>query len=228
MQHNPPEDLKPYFLTLNDLGGPLDWREFFDNAHPVEIDVGSGRGLFLVNAAVAQPEVNYLGIEIDYREGRRGARRLKKRKLLNARVLGGDVQTAFKKFVPPGSVSAVHVYFPDPWWKRKHRRRRVFTDEFVFLSARVLQPGGLLHVWTDVKEYFEDICSLMDHDERFRSLPPPEEKPPEHDMDYRTSFERKKRKAGSRIFRGRWERTASPASSRHQPADNGQWSASTG
>ena len=199
-------DLKPWFQTLDDLGGPLDWEAFFGNARPVEIDVGCGRGKFLVDAATAHPNVNYLGIEIDYHEGRRGARRLKKRSLPNARVLGGDVRRAFDRYVPPGSVAAVHVYFPDPWWKRRHRRRRVFTDQFVEQIARVLRPGGELHVWTDVEDYFGVIKALVDHHPAFEPLPPPDERPPADDLDYRTSFERKRRKAGATIYRGRWRR----------------------
>ena len=117
MQTNPPLDLKPYFLTLADLESPIDWQNFFGNANPVEIDVGSGRGLFLVTAGLSSPDVNFLGIEIDFREGRRAAKRLQKREMPNVRVLGGDVQTAFGRHVPPASVRAVHVNFPDPWFR---------------------------------------------------------------------------------------------------------------
>ena len=73
MTREPPVDLRPYFLTLGDLDGPIDWTAFFGNEHAVEIDVGSGRGLFLVTAGAAHPEINYLGIELDYKEGRRAA-----------------------------------------------------------------------------------------------------------------------------------------------------------
>jgi tRNA (guanine-N7-)-methyltransferase len=213
MRNPPTVDLRPWFLALHDLDGPIDWREFFGNEQPVEIDVGCGRGLFLVTAATAEPGTNFLGIELDYREGRRAAKRLWKRKQPNARVLGGDVREAFGRYVPEESVAAVHVYFPDPWWKRKHRRRRVVTDEFVSLMHRVLQPGGLVHSWTDVDEYFGVISGLMNGDPRFEPLPPPPERPPEHDMDFQTSFERKKRKAGCVIHRGRWrKRGQRPAS----------------
>ena len=75
----PPTDLKPYFLVLDDIdqeyGGRLDWPVFFGNDKPVEIDVGCGRGLFVFSASENRPDTNFLGIEIDYREGRRGARR---------------------------------------------------------------------------------------------------------------------------------------------------------
>ncbi|HUG91189.1 MAG TPA: tRNA (guanosine(46)-N7)-methyltransferase TrmB [Planctomycetaceae bacterium] len=209
MLRQPPSlDLRPWFLTLDDLHGLLDWRAFFGNDRPVEIDVGCGRGLYLVRASEEHPETNYLGIEIDYQEGRRGARRLWKRQAPNARVLGGDVRRAMTHCIPPASVAAVHVYFPDPWWKRKHRRRRVFTDEFVGQCARVLAPGGLLHSWTDVEEYFGVISALMDHHPDFEPLPPPPERSPQHDMDYQSSFERKKRQLGSTIYRGRWRRRA--------------------
>ncbi len=206
----PPVDLKPYFLTLEDVdreyGGALRWREFFGNDNRVEIDVGSGRGLFLVTAGLAHPETNYLGIELDYREGRRAARRLQKREMANVRVLGANVHEVFENYIQPHSVDAIHVYFPDPWWKRKHRRRRVFTDHFADLCATLLKPAALLHSWTDVEEYFGVISSLMDHHQDFEKQPKPKERPAEHDLDYRTSFERKKRQAGFPIYRGCWQR----------------------
>lgn len=220
MRPAPPTDLKPYFLTIDDVqqefGGVLDWPSFFGNGNPVELDVGCGRGLFLVHAGENNPHTNYLGLEIDYREGRHGAKRLKRRQLSNVRVLGGNALIALRDLIPPQSVAAVHVYFPDPWWKRKHRRRRIFTDTFVDLCARVLVQGGLLHSWTDVEEYFEVISALMNHDPRFETLPPPEERPPTHDMDYQTSFERKKRREGLPIYRGLW-RLRPPASTSTQP-----------
>ena len=205
MRPPPTEDLAPWFLTLADLQGEIDWHEFFGNEHPVELDVGGGRGLFLFNASISHPHRNYCGIEIDYREGRRTARRLKKRNLPNARVLGGDARMALESLIPNNSVAAVHVYFPDPWWKRKHRRRRIFTDSFLELVSRVLIPGGELHSWSDVEEYFQDIRNLVDHHPGFTSRPLPDLRDPEHDMDYLTSYERKGRKAGSEIHRGRWE-----------------------
>lgn len=219
-QQSPPVDLKPFFLVLKDIEdeyeGKLHWPTFFGNDNPVEIDVGCGRGLFIVNAAQTHPERNFLGIEVDYREGRRGAARLKRRQLTNARVLGGDANLAFRKMIAPQSVSAIHVYFPDPWWKKRHRKRRVFNDTFVDLCARLLRSGGLLHSWTDVEEYFGVISALMEHHSEFETLPPPEEREPEHDMDYQTSYERKKRQLGLPIHRGCWKRREVEASAETQ------------
>ena len=182
----------------------MDWATFFGNDQPVEIDVGCGRGLFVFTAAKTQPQTNFLGIEKDFKEARRGARRLKKIDSSNGRIFGGDVFELFEKVLPEQSVDAIHVYFPDPWWKRRHRSRRVFNDRLVNLAVKLLKPRGYLHSWTDVEEYFDVISALMNNDERFETLPPPEERAPSNDFDYHTSFERKKRKLGLPIYRGMW------------------------
>src|SRR5262245_48022719 len=110
-------DLRPWFLTLADLPqAPLDLPDLFGNDSPVEVEVGSGRGLFLLNAGTGRPQTNFLGIEYDFKEARRGARRLQKRSLGNVRVLGADARLVFSRYLPDACAAAVHVYFPDPWW----------------------------------------------------------------------------------------------------------------
>lgn len=217
MRHPPTVDLSPWFLTIDDIESrfdvPLDWKEFFGNDQPVEIDVGCGRGLFMVHASETRPDTNFLGVELDYKEGRRAATRLFKRRQPNARIIGGSIFDVFRKLILPHSVAAMHVYFPDPWWKPKHRRRRVFSDVFVDECSRLLQPGGLLHSWTDVQEYWVVISALMNHHADFEALPTPPERPAAHDLDYQTSFERKKRQLGLPIYRGQWRRRVTSASS---------------
>jgi tRNA (guanine-N7-)-methyltransferase len=206
-----PPDLRPWFLTLEDLPAPpLDWKTLFGTDQPVEVEIGSGRGLFLFNTSLSRPDTNFLGIEYDFKEARRAATRLHKRKIPNARMLGADARIALPKFITTGSVDAVHVYFPDPWWKRRHSKRRIFEPIFVAEAARLLRVGGRLHAWTDVPEYFEIMLQVVAGQPAFAALPPPDERAPEHDMDYHTSFERKKRKAGLPIHRARWERLNQP------------------
>lgn len=209
-------DLRPSFLCFDDLtpylaeDGRLDWSKLFGNTNPVELDVGCGRGMFLFNASTTQPKRNFLGVELDFTEGRRGAKRLFKRQQLNARVIGGDANFLLDHLIRPTSLAAVHVYFPDPWWKRKHRRRRLFTDLFAERVARALQPGGLLHMWTDVVDYFEIVKALLNHHVLFSPLPQPDERPAAHHLDYQTSFERTRRQAGLPIHRGLWQRISHP------------------
>jgi len=206
MQTAPIKPLKPWFQVIDDVGDSIVWSEFFGNENPVELDIGCGRGLFLFTAAQKNPDINYLGLEIDYREGRRTAERLKKQQMQNARVIGGDCNVVLTKMIKRHSVSAAHVYFPDPWWKKRHHKRRLFTQEFTGILSDVVQPRGHVHSWSDVAEYFEIIKSLMDEQPDFETLPPPAERDPEHDMDYQTSFHRKKRKLGLPIYRGLWQR----------------------
>jgi tRNA (guanine-N7-)-methyltransferase len=202
----PTVDLHPYFRTVDEIDGVISWPEFFGNDHPVELDIGCGRGKFLVESTIARPETNWLGVELDYSEGRRGASRIAKRALPNGRVVGGDAREFLAKKVAPHSVEAAHVYFPDPWWKRKHKKRRLFTDEFADQLATVVRHGGYVHSWSDVEDYFEVIAALMNHHAEFRPLTPPPEPEGADDLDYLTGFHRSRKKAGCTIYRGLWQR----------------------
>lgn len=202
----PVKPLKPWFQTLDDVGPVLNWETFFGNRQPVELDIGSGRGLFLFNASTKNPGTNFVGLEIDFGEGRRAATRLMKKDLPNARVIGGDANRALTEIIEPASVAAAHVYFPDPWWKTRHHKRRIFNPAFLEMLQRVLVPGGFVHHWTDVADYFELVQSLMDPHPGFIRLPAPEEREADNDMDYQTSFERKKRQLGFPIYRALWQK----------------------
>lgn len=210
-------DLGGWFRTLRDLPpAPLDLDALFDAPRPVELEIGSGRGLFLQNAATLRPDRNFLGIECDLKETKRAARRLQKRSLRNAVLLGADARVVLAEYLPDlpgqtGRLEAIHVYFPDPWWKARHHKRRIFNTAFIAEAARLLVPGGKLHLWTDVAAYHEMSLEVMVNESAFTRLPPPEERPPSHDMDYQTSFERKKRKLGLTIHRECWERNTQPA-----------------
>lgn len=178
----------------------------FGNEHPFEIEVGFGKGLFLLAAAAANPKTNYLGIEISKKCLSLTAGRLHRAGLRQVRLVLANARLVFAQCLAPASAQAVHVYFPDPWWKRRHRKRRLFAEAFVRDVERVLRAGGELHVWTDVPEYFRAITSSVEKWTALRALAPPEEREPSHEMDYRTHFERKMRQAGMEIFRGRYAR----------------------
>ena len=185
---------------------PVAWPEVFGDDRPVELEVGSGKGLFLVNAATADPAHNFLGIELSKKYAGKAAERAAKAGLANVKVLPGDARRFLNLFVPPASLAALHVYFPDPWWKKKHRKRRVFCEEFVRDVARALAPGRLFHIATDVEEYFGVMMELMAQHPEFREEPRPEPKPAEHDLDYLTNFERKYRIEGRPIHRALYRR----------------------
>jgi tRNA (guanine-N7-)-methyltransferase len=200
-----PEQIAPFLLEGPAEAAPLDWSALFGNDHPIEAEIGFGKGLFLLTAAQHSPEVNFLGVEIERKYTLFTATRLAKRALKNVRLACADARRFLHDRVAAGSLAAVHVYFPDPWWKNRHRKRRLFTAEFVAECVRVLRPGGRLHVVTDVEEYFGIMKGLLAEQVRLRPLPPPEETAPQHDFDYLTNFERKYRKEGRPIYRATYE-----------------------
>jgi tRNA (guanine-N7-)-methyltransferase len=213
----PLEQLAPYLLELpappdpsagqtDAPAPPIDWKAAFGNDHPVELEVGSGKGLFLLNAASSCPDVNFAGVEIEKKYVLFTAARVAKRGLGNVRLAQADARAFLRERVPAASLQAVHVYFPDPWWKNRHHKRRVFTEEFARQCARVLSPGGKLHLVTDVEEYFLIMTGLVAAVPDLRPLPPPQPKEAEHDLDYLTNFERKFRKEGKPIYRALYER----------------------
>jgi tRNA (guanine-N7-)-methyltransferase len=211
----PLDQLEPNLLTLpgspdpSVTPSPLDWSAVFGNDHPIELEVGFGKGLFLLTESQARADVNFVGVEIEKKYVLFTATRLAKRKLPNVKVVQADARAFLRERVPPGSLHVVHVYFPDPWWKNRHHKRRVFTEEFARNCARVLRPGGILSVATDVEEYFQMMTEHLSQVKELQLLPPPEEHSPVHDLDYMTNFERKFRKLGKSIHRARYERLPS-------------------
>lgn len=187
--------------TLVPTPEPLNWAALFGNNHPVEIEVGFGKGMFLVNTGQEHPDRNYFGIEIVRKYQLYAATRVAIRKLSNVRTCCGDAKWILKTFVTPGSVDDVHVYFPDPWWKNRHKKRLLFTPDFAELVLTVLKPNGLLHFVSDVQDYFVMVTGVLAGVPAFELLPPPEESAPQNDTDYLTNFERKFRKEGRPIYR---------------------------
>jgi len=133
----------------------VDWAELFGNPRPVEIEIGSGKGAFLLGYAAQRMELNLLGIEKQSRWVRWIERRLERIPRSNVRVLCADAGLVVATFVRDSTVRAYHLYFPDPWWKRRHHKRRVVDADFVAHLFRTLEPGGVLHLATDVAGRFQ-------------------------------------------------------------------------
>jgi tRNA (guanine-N7-)-methyltransferase len=208
---DPALDLGGHLLPLASLPAPLDLARLFPRPAPVELEVGSGKGLFLAAASAAQPERNFLGVEIVVGYARLCAGRLARAGSTNARIVHGDATFLVRSLLPDACLAGLHVYFPDPWWKARHRKRRVLSEVFLHQAGRVLERGGCLHVWTDVGEYFAEAMAAAATTGLFH---PPREvpaRPAEHDLDYRTHFERRTRLAGAPVWRAVLERNDTPA-----------------
>jgi tRNA (guanine-N7-)-methyltransferase len=197
----PLEQLAPYLLDVphSPDPSPLDLAKIFGNANPVELEVGFGKGLFLQTSAEANSDVNYLGIEILRKYQLWAATRLAKRGVHNARLACADARLWLRQNIADAVLQVVHVYFPDPWWKTRHRKRRLFTAEFVHECARCLRANGQLHVATDVRDYFGVMTELIRTETRLRSIPMAEAEQP------LTNFERKYRLENRPIYRAWYE-----------------------
>jgi tRNA (guanine-N7-)-methyltransferase len=157
----------PAGLEIGDLLVPpgrvaerVDFAGIFGNDRPVEVEIGSGKGGFLIQAAARRPEHNFLGIEYVGKFAMYVADRAARRGLTNVRVLSVDAGHLFIHRVPPASIDALHVYHPDPWPKKRHHKRRLFQPAFVEAAIRALKPGGRWYIQTDHPEYFEVIRDL--------------------------------------------------------------------
>ncbi len=147
-----------HFIVLPEqLGERVDFAAVFGNDKPVEIEIGTGRGTLLVYLAKDAPDHNFLGIEWASKFYRYCADRIRRWNLTNAKMLRTDARELVMRNFPPESVHAFHIYFPDPWPKKRHHRRRLFIPEFCQALVRVLVPGGKVYAASDHKEYFDQI-----------------------------------------------------------------------
>jgi len=150
-------DTRGVLLDAAITAGPVDLAAVFGNARPVELEIGTGKGTFLLARAAARPEVNLLGIERAGAYCRYAADRARRAKLTNVRMLEADAVRFIRGCLAAQAVWRVHVYFPDPWPKRRHHRRRSITTAFLAEVRRVLKPGGQLIIVTDHAGYFQHI-----------------------------------------------------------------------
>jgi len=180
----------------------------------VEVEIGPGRGWFLVERAEAEPRAALVGLEIRRKWAAIVDARLAKRGLAHrARVFAEDARHALPRLAPDASVRRVFVHFPDPWWKKRHHKRLVMKDGLLEQVARLLEPGGELFVQTDVEERaaaYEDLVAL---DARFVPDGDTSGSPRLVDHAYvaRSPRERRAIADGLPVHRMRWTRATATA-----------------
>ncbi|HEX6137513.1 MAG TPA: tRNA (guanosine(46)-N7)-methyltransferase TrmB [Casimicrobiaceae bacterium] len=140
---------------------PLDFHALFGNAHPVVLEIGFGMGETTAAIAAAHPAVNFLGVDVHWPGVGALLRRIDAQRLTNVRVLRHDAVDVVEAMIAPASLAGVHVYFPDPWPKKRHHKRRLLKPAFVHTLASRLAPGGYLHVATDWQPYAEEILATL-------------------------------------------------------------------
>jgi tRNA (guanine-N7-)-methyltransferase len=148
-------------LIPADYFAPLDLAQVFPRPGPLEVDIGCGDGAFLVALAERFPERNFLGLEKLAGRVRRACKKASRLALPNVRLLRIESAYAIQYLLLPASVDVVHLLFPDPWPKKKHRRRRIMSADFLALVHRLLVPDGRFRLATDQKEYFAAMRQLI-------------------------------------------------------------------
>jgi tRNA (guanine-N7-)-methyltransferase len=137
-------------------------REWFGREAELELEIGAGRGDFIIDRAVAKPETDFLAVELATQVAQLMAARAGRRGLSNLRILRMDARSLVNLMLPPRRLSACHIYFPDPWPKERHVKHRLFTPYFARSLTRVLAPDAPLHVATDVSYYADAIFSMLE------------------------------------------------------------------
>jgi tRNA (guanine-N7-)-methyltransferase len=173
---------------------PLDFAALFGNTHPLVLEIGSGKGRFLIASAMEQPDVNFVGIEKSLHYHRLIRERVSKRGLTNVRLINYDAYPVLQRMLPDASVAEIHVYFPDPWPRTREQKRRIIRAEVLVEMRRVLVDGGRGIYVTDHREYFEAAAPVVEQFFRTeRRVPGPDDPP-------RTNYEAKYRAEGRPIY----------------------------
>ena len=195
-------ELSAYLLPPGEIDGELDWERVFGRVGPVELEIGCGKGRFLRERSQAHPERCILGVDWGLPWLRRTARLLLKHEIENVRLMRTNAKHLLQSLVPKGTVDTLHVYFPDPWPKKRHHKRRLFDPATTAAMERVLRPGGQLHVATDYGEYFEIILGRIREHTSLRVL---EGVSPAGGQN--SNFAVKYLAQGRRLHGGVWEKT---------------------
>ena len=141
--------------------GPFSLEHLLEGSGPIELDIGFGRGLSLFERAAASPDSRIIGIEVKTKLAYKTRERLRKHHIGNVTILCGDAREILKRAEPSGSVERVALHFPDPWWKKRHDKRRVIGEALLSELARLMKPGGQLFIQTDVEHRAEQYVAQL-------------------------------------------------------------------
>ena len=178
----------------------LDLNTLFGRTVPRILEIGFGNGESLATTAAAHPEIDFLGIEIHRPGIGHLLKLLEAQGLGNVRILCADAREILTSRLPDTSLERIHIFFPDPWPKKRHHKRRLIQVPFVALLADKLKPGGILHLATDWEHYAEHMLSVLQAEERFVSTHTSGAFAPRPDDRPSTKFERRGQRLGHRVY----------------------------
>ncbi|WP_267256686.1 tRNA (guanosine(46)-N7)-methyltransferase TrmB [Coxiella endosymbiont of Ornithodoros maritimus] len=176
------------------------FEEIFRNSFNVILEIGFGNGSSLLAMAKSHPNLNYLGVEI-YRPGIASLLLgLKKEGITNLRICQEDVVSVLKYSIPEDSLAGIHIFFPDPWPKKRHHKRRLIQADFVALMVQKLKPGGKLYLATDWENYALQMINVLSHFDSLKNKAGPGQFLFQNEDRMTTKFERRGKRLGYRIW----------------------------
>jgi tRNA (guanine-N7-)-methyltransferase len=146
-----------YIIREDQLTEPVDLRTFFERTCPLEVEIGCGKGTFMLHYSRENPDKNFIAIDWAKEYFEFTADRMRRWNISNVKVMRTDARDIVTRKMENSSIHAVHVYFPDPWPKKRHHKRRFFTSQCCKALVRVLHPEGKVFAATDHAEYFSQM-----------------------------------------------------------------------
>ena len=166
------KDLLPLY-RIDQETSPMGLAELFGNNHPVVMEIGFGNGSLLAEQAASYPHFNFIGIEVHRPGIGRLLQRLDEQNITNVRISDQDAIELLKHMIPAHSLAAIWLYFPDPWPKKRHHKRRIVNADFLDLAMRALQSHGILHMATDWEEYAAHMANEIEKHQHFSLIDKP-------------------------------------------------------
>jgi len=195
---------KTAFETLMPIYGlpetPLNLSDLFKNKQPIFLEIGFGMGQSLAEMALTFPDINFIGVEV-HRPGV-GAllNAIQEHSLSNIRISSIDAVTLLTEQIPDHSLDKIQIFFPDPWHKKRHHKRRLIQPAFIQLVYQKLKPQGILHIATDWQDYAEHITAIMQNESRFESVNDAEKLPREYTWRPTTKYEQRGQRLNHAIY----------------------------
>lgn len=164
----------PFYLRADELASPADWSALFGNTNPLVLEIGSGTGDFIAALAQERPDRNFIAIDYYNKGCYKTCRRLERLGLTNVRVLREEARQFLTERIPHNSLAAVHINCPDPWPKKRHRKRRLVNRQFLEFLLSFLNPGGDFYFATDFDDYGIDVADFMPQITRMTNILAPD------------------------------------------------------
>ena len=150
---------KNYQLSMGEA--PWDFNTLFGSATPVIVEIGFGMGASLCSMAITHPERRYIGVEVHQPGVGSLAAQLHEQQVTNVSIVNHDAVAVFQQYIPDNSLAGIQIFFPDPWPKKRHHKRRLIQPEFIHLLTKKIQPGGFIHCATDWFDYAEQMLVVL-------------------------------------------------------------------